>query len=103
MLSHELVASKESTVKALRGLNDSLRDERDQIIDKNADFYDNILKLNDQKDKLVAEINSMKKEIRLLMAERAELKTRKVHYRKEGQSNRNKLHEMRIILHRRDM
>jgi hypothetical protein len=42
----------------------------------------------------------MKKEIRLLKAEREELKTRKAYFRKEGQSNRNKLREMRIILHR---
>ena len=41
----------------------------------------------------------MKMEIQLLKAEREELKTHKVYFIKEGQSNRNKLHEMRIILH----
>ena len=61
------------------------------------------LKLINQKDKLVTKIESMKKEIRLLKAERAELKTLRVHYRKDGQSNMNKLREMKIILHRRDM
>ena len=63
------------------------------------DHYDKKLKLNDQKDKLAAEIDSLK-EIRLLKDERVELKTLKVHYRKEGESNSNKLREMKIILQR---
>ena len=97
MLSRELVASKESTMKALKELNDSLKKEKDDMI---SNLYDKKLKLIDQKKLLVTEIESMKKEIRLLKAEREELKTRKVYLRKEGQSNRNKLREMRIILHR---
>ena len=100
MLSRELVASKESTMKALKELNDSLKKEKEEMIDENSDLCDKKLKLIDQKKLLVTEIESMKKEIRLLKAERAELKTLRVHYRKDGQSNMNKLREMRIILHR---
>jgi hypothetical protein len=70
MLNRELVASKESTVKVLRELNSCLRNERDQIIDENSDYYDKKLKLSDQKDKLVAKIDSLKKVIRLLKDER---------------------------------
>jgi seryl-tRNA synthetase len=100
MLSRELVASKESTMKALNELNGSLKKEKDDVIDEISDLCDKKLKLIDQKQLLVTEIESMKKEIRLLKAEREELKTRKVYFRKEGESNRNKLREMRIILHR---
>ena len=44
MLSRELVASKESIVKALKELNHSLKKKRDEIIDENSDFCDKKLK-----------------------------------------------------------
>ena len=87
-------------MKALNELNNFPKKEKDDMIDKISDLYDKKLKLIDQKQLLVIEIDFMKKEMRLLKAEREELKTRKVYFRKEGESNRNKLREMRIILHR---
>ena len=56
MLSHELAASKESTMKALKELNDSLKKEKEEMIDENSDLCDKKLKLIDQKVLLVIEI-----------------------------------------------
>ena len=47
MLSHELVASKDSTMKALKDLNDSLKKEKDEMVDENSSLCDKKLKLID--------------------------------------------------------
>ena len=98
VLSHELIASRQSTLKALQELDDSLMKEKDKIIDDNAIVYDNIYSLEGQITALNLEITEINKDIEVLKAHKHQLKMEKAHYIKEGQTNRNKLREMKLVL-----
>ena len=97
VLSHELITSCQSTLKALQELDDSLMKEKDKIIDDNAIVYDMIFSLEGQITALNLEITEINKDIEVLKAQRTQLKIEKAHYIKEGQSNRNKLLELKIV------
>ena len=72
--------------------------EKDKIIDDNAIVYDKIFSLEGQITALNLEITEINKDIEVLKAQRTQLKTEKSHYIKEGQTDRNKFREMKLVL-----
>ena len=98
VLSQELIASHESTVKTLEEVNASLKKERDKIIDDNAIVIHKICSLERQITFLNNDISHYKKDIQVLKSDITQLKMEKAHYKMEGQVNRNKLRELKLVL-----
>lgn len=98
MLNRQLLDSHESTIKALKELTATLKQEWDLLIDEKDNLFDKNLRLKEQRDHLIEERYPLKKERNLLKAERNELKMAKAHFLKEEENNRHKIQHIKAIL-----
>ena len=98
MDNSEFLNTYEYVIKIMQGANDDLKGEIKELCKETVRLIQETNELRDERDKLIEDRDKLKEERRRLRAERYDLKMDIDHFKREGEGDRKKLLQLRILL-----